>query len=334
MITLETDLYLLCSLFNVQSSKISREYSGFTVDEIMEAEAAQGNTKAANYSREILSDPVKLIELFQLNDVGNKYAILSHMTEQDLEDILPFLEEKDLTSGLNFFTKDKLVDMSSQLPKEELLKLTFEMFSPEHLMSLMPDEELNKVLSSPDIDKQMEIKFLKTMKPEILAQMFEAATGQSIMDVESQSQSNNGQSMEDLQANSQISMGMGGQVYGLNQASLINQISTLPDNKFQEAMLSIPTANKQAFVLRLAKQDPKIFTLFDSKAYTNIIDMKKDKEQIIKSTNVIKKESLVKMNEQLPQNLTAVVLTQLDTNVFADLLRTKFKSIMSQIIAA
>ena len=130
-ITLDADLYLLCSMFNINYRKLSDEYSGLSVEEIMKKEAKQGNTAAANFDASILGNPVKFIELFGLQNCGNKYAILSNMNEYDLKELLPLLNQADLVAGLNFFTKDKLIDLIGGLPIEQLVKLTFEMFSPE-----------------------------------------------------------------------------------------------------------------------------------------------------------------------------------------------------------
>jgi Mg/Co/Ni transporter MgtE len=299
-------------MFNISYKKISNEYSGMTVDEIMKAEAEQGNTAAAKFDSSILGNPIKLIELFGLKDVGNKYAILSNMNEHDLDELLPMLEVEDLVIGLNFFTKDKLIELINELPIEQLVKLTFEMFPPDKIMQYMPQDQLDKVLTSDKMDKSLEIKYLKTLPPEVLAKMIEAATGQPAAGAEK--------------------LGMDGKPQFDGQ-NLFNQIVALPDDKFQEAILGMPTKNKQGFILSMAKENPKIFELFEPEAYTNIINSRKDKEDIIKSAHVIEQDQLVKMIQQLPQDLTAVVLTQIDTKKFADILIANFKDILSQIVA-
>lgn len=312
-ITINTDMYLLCSLFNINYKKIVNEYSGMTVEQIMEAEAAQGNTAAANFDREILSNPLKLIELFELNDPGNKFAILNNMNEQDLEDLLPLLDKSDLVMGLNFFTKDKLLDMVEDLPKEQLIKFTFQMFPPELIIQLLPEEQLNKILTSTDLDKNLQLKYLKNMNPEILAQMIEAATGQPVAGADD--------------------VGLDGKA-NLNPEALLTQIGNLPDDKFQEAMLSMPQQAKRNFVFKLTNENPKLYLSVDADAYTDIIRNRKEKDDIVKSANVIEPEYLVKMLVELPRDLTAVVLTQIDTKKFADVLLANFKNILSEIIAA
>ncbi len=344
MITLNTDIYLICSMFNVSSKKISDEYSGMSVEEIMEAEAKQGNTAAANFDLSVLSDPVKLIQLFQLNNPENKYAILSNMSEHDLEELLPLLDQNDLVAGLNFFTKDKLLALAEELPKDQLVNMTFQMFSPEEVMQLMPEEQLNKLLQSPDMDKGLELKYMKSMKPEILAQMLEGATGMSISQLQEQSNAQNQSGLEGQEQSSEAgeqqsdSTQMIGRVDitgqpTLNGQAIYNQIAALPDDKFQEAMLNIPPQNKRNFILKMTQEQPKLFLLFDSSAYTNMIDQKKQKSDMVQAAQVIAPDQLVKMTKDLPADLTAVLLTQMDTKQFADILLSKFKNILSELAA-
>lgn len=312
MITLDTNLILLCSMFNISYRKLSNEYSGMSVEQIMDTEAAQGNTAAANFDRSILGDPQKLIELFKLNDVGNKYAILSNMNEHDLDNLLPSLNQEDLIAGLQFFTKDKLLDLVEKMPKEQLVKYVFNMFSPEQIMQLMPDNQLDKVLTSEQLDKNLILKYLPTINPEILAQMYEAATGELI---------NNG------------NVGIDGHQIGMDLQDLVSKVSQLPDDKFQDALLSLPSQSKKNFTLQLANENPNLYLLFDADAYTNIISQRKNKQDMIKSSNVISNEQLVKMLKSLPKDLTAVVMTQIDTKKFADVLIANFKDILAQVIA-
>lgn len=316
MIAIDANLYLLCNMFNISSKKLSEEYSGMTIDEIMKAEAAQGNAAAANFDLTVLKDPAKLVKLFELNNPNNKFIILNSMSEKELEDLLPMLDQHDLAMGLNYFTKDKLLNLFEKLPKKELLKLTFAMFTPEQVMKFMPEEQLDKFLMSDELDKGMEMKFLATMKPEVLAQMLAGANAN-----QAAQENNSGAEQQQPQA-------------GLNRGELLAQISELPDDKFQEAMLAMPKSAKRSFIYKMTQEDPKLFRLFDSHAYVVMMSGHKEKGDMVKAATVLKPESLCKMLEKLPKSLTAVVLTQMDTAKFADLLLSKFRDVLGQIVAA
>ncbi len=85
--------------------------------------------------------------------------------------------------------------------------------------------------------------------------------------------------------------------------------------------------------MNLAKQNPKLYQAVDANAYTDMIHQRKDKDDIVRSATAISQDQLVKMITKLPKDLTAVVLTQIDTNKFADKLLAGFKNILREIVA-
>jgi len=299
-ITLDTNLYLICSMFNISSKKIADEYSGMSLEKIMEAEAAQGNTAAASFDSEVLNNPAKLIEIFGLNKLGNKYAILNNLSEHDLENLLPLLEQQDMVAGLKMFDKDKILELVQKLPKAQLVKYIFQMFSPEKVLKLMPEEFIDKFLMSKDLDKDMVMKHLKSFPPEILAQMVETATGQPVT--------------------------------SMDPRDLMKQMQSLSPLQYKDALLSIPEDKKRELILGMTKENPKLFELFEAEGYAKIA-AKKDKPDLIKAAQVIEPEELVKMLKELPKDLIAVVMTQIDPKVFADILIEDYQDILGQVIA-
>ena len=74
-IVIDANMKLFADRMNITSSRMIRDYGLSTVDEIIEAEAAQGNSRAVKYAREYYHSPAKLIKLFELTDVENKFFI-------------------------------------------------------------------------------------------------------------------------------------------------------------------------------------------------------------------------------------------------------------------
>lgn len=99
-IVLDTNMKLFAERMNITSSRMIQDYGLKTVDEIIEAEAAQGNTQAINYAREMYNSPAKLIKIFKLTDVENKFVILHNMDDRTRQMVLPMLEKEDLVMGL------------------------------------------------------------------------------------------------------------------------------------------------------------------------------------------------------------------------------------------
>ena len=276
-------------------------YADKSLEQILDAEAAQGNQAAIQMAADMFSDPNQLVELFQLADPENKLVIMQSMTSAQLEKLVPMLETDDLVEGLQFFTQDSLMDLLKGIPKEELVKTVFQMFSEQQIIENMPDKQLDKLLTSTDMDKEMLLQNLKSIPEIYLQQILESVTGE--------------ESKES------------------NANDLVNQIGQLGDMQYKHAIMNLQPTQKQELTLSLTSREPKLYEKFDTDAYTHIIAREREKDEIVKSFGVIKPEYLQKMIDKLPQDILAVVTTQIDTDKFADSLINKFPEVLAKFIA-
>lgn len=276
-------------------------YADKSLEQILDAEAAQGNQAAIKMAADMFSDPNQLVELFQLADPENKLVIMQSMTSAQLEKLVPMLETDDLVEGLQFFTQDSLMDLLKEIPKEELVKTVFQMFSEQQIIENMPDKQLDKLLTSTDMDKEMLLQNLKSIPEMYLQQILESVTGE--------------ESKES------------------NANDLVNQIGQLGDMQYKHAIMNLQPTQKQELTLSLTSREPKLYEKFDTDAYTHIIAREREKDEIVKSFGVIKPEYLQKMIDKLPQDILAVVTTQIDTDKFADSLINKFPEVLAKFIA-
>lgn len=298
-IVINTDLEYLKSRLNIPESRISA-YQTKTVDEILKAEAAAGNQEAVKMAADMFTDVNQLIELFRLADTENKLTIMKEMTPNQLEKLVPMLEQDDLVQGLNFFTQDSLLDLLKDIPKEELVKTVFELFSDTQVIEYMPEKELDKLLTGTDMDKGLLLNGLKFIPELYLQQIVESVTGDE-------------------------SRG--------NSSELILQISQFGDQDYKNAIMNFQPTQKKELTLTLTKQENKLYEKFASDAYTHMIARERDKDEIVKAMGVIKPEYLHKIINELPQDLLSVVTTQIDTEKFADALITKFPELLAQFVA-
>ena len=298
-IRINTDLEYLVMRLNIPSSRME-EYKDKTIEEILESEAAAGNQVAVKMAADMFTDCNQLIELFQLADPENKLAILTAMNSSQLEKLIPLLETNDLVQGLNFFTQSSLLDMLKDIPKEEMLKAVFQMFSEAQIIEFMPEKELDKLLTSEDLDKFKLLEALKYIPQMYLEQILESVTG------------------EEAQGGPQ---------------DLIKQIGQLGDLDYKNAILNLQPTQKRQLTFILTNQENKLYQLFDTDAYTHIINRERDKDETVKAMRVIKPEYLEKMINELPQDLLSVVITQIDTDKFADALINKFPELLAQLVA-
>lgn len=172
------------------------------------------------------------------------------------------LETDDLVEGLQFFTQDSLMDLLKEIPKEELVKTVFQMFSEQQIIENMPDKQLDKLLTSTDMDKEMLLQNLKSIPEMYLQQILESVTGE--------------ESKES------------------NANDLVNQIGQLGDMQYKHAIMNLQPTQKQELTLSLTSREPKLYEKFDTDAYTHIIAREREKDEIVKSFGVIKPEYLQK----------------------------------------
>ena len=299
-IVIDTNLAYLQNRLNLSAEKLEL-YQGKSIEEVIEAEAAAGNQLAVELANELLTDVNLLIEIFKLADPNNKLIILMNMDEEQLREFLPLMEHNDLIQGLMYFTQDKLLKMLEEVPPEQLVETVLQLFSQEEVISLVPEEELDTILTYHDLDKNKVLQHLKSIPPEYIAQMLESVTGE---EVENQ-----------------------------NQLAMIKQVSDLNPLEYKDALTSLQPTQKQQLTLSLAKENPELYQLIDARAYTNMIDIHKQKPEIVKAMNILEDEELIKMIGQLPNDLMSIVITQLDTEIFADHLMNKNPEIIADIIA-
>ena len=106
-LVIDSNLEYLQNILHISKVTFEEKYANMSVDEIIEAEAAQGNQQAIELAQELTTNTSLVMELFDLADTNNKYMILREMSAQQLQTFLPEMEENDLLQGLYFFTEDK-----------------------------------------------------------------------------------------------------------------------------------------------------------------------------------------------------------------------------------
>ena len=297
---IDSNLAYLQKVLNINPVKYQQYYANMTIDEIIEAEAAQGNQQAIKLAQELTTNVNLIIELFDLADSNNKYAILRQLSDRDLHVFLPQMEKEDMLQGLFFFTEDKLMKMLEELPSEQLVKTVFEMFSKEQIVQLMPEEQLDKFLTSTAIDKNKILKHMQSIPAEYIAQVLEQVTGEAAENMDS--------------------------------IDLSKKFGELNPLEYKDALRAFQPTQKQQLVLSLGKEHSEWFQLFDAKAYTKIINREKQQPEVVKAMSVIEPEHIEKMLKELPNDLLSIVITQIDTEKFANILMSDFPQVIADII--
>lgn len=299
MIAIDTNILQLQNILDISSRRM-KDYSTSTVDEILQAEAAQGNAQAMSYARKLYNNTGELIELFRLFDPENKFQIISSMSAQQRDAILPMLEVEDMVMGMQFFTKDKLLALLEDIDPEEMVRLMLNTFDLEDIMLLMPEEELQNFFTNKEVKKEDVAKFLKALPPELMQQLMESLTGQPSFQVDS--------------------------------TQVINLITSLGDRDYEAVMASIDPFILRQVIFSMSSQEPEYLQLFDNKVYTKMLSslMKPD---IIKPMEVLEKETLMNMMMEMDENFLSIVMVQVDTQLFAEYLMKDCQPLLEEVIS-
>ena len=287
-IIIDANMKLFADRMNITSTRMIRDYGLSSVDEIIEAEAERGNTRAVKYAREYYHSPAKLIKLFELTNVENKFRLISKMDNSTREKVLPMLEREDLVMGLYFFTQEKLLEMLMNTDIEELVRVVQEAFPLEQIVMMFPEEELARFMMNEDLEKVDVMEQIKAMPPEVLQKFIEGVTGMP---------------MEETGSN-----------------NFINQIEQLPDKHFKKFMSQIDPDVQRQLTFQLTKEKPEYLTLFSNQCYVDMLSTMM-KPEMIKPMIMLNKETLVNMVSGLPAELMSIVASQVDTKDFAKFLQ-------------
>ncbi len=300
-IQVDTNLAYLQNKLGISQQLFVEKYANKSVTEIIKEEAEKGNQMAIALASEMLNNVNLVMEIFSLANPENRLEIMSEMTDEQLNKFLPEMEKTDLVQGLNYFTQDKLHKMLERVESEELVKVVLELFSKEEIMRLLPEEQLDKLLQSTEMDKDKLLVHMKSLQPIYLSQMIESVTG------------------EEVDAADHIDM--------------IKQLEGFNPLEFKDAMLSLQSTPKQQLVLSLSKEHPEYLELFDAHAYTNMMNTYKDKSEVVTAMSVLEQETITQMVKELPEDLLSIVIAQMDKDKFAEILMKENPEVMAQIIA-
>ena len=287
-LVIDANMKLFAERLHISSSRMINDYGLSSIDEIIKAEAERGNSHAVMHAREYYSSPDKLVEIFKLTDVENKFAIIHNMDESNRLKLLPFLNNHDLVMGLYFFTREKLLEMMLEVNIVELVRVALAAFPKEQIMEMLTEEDLACFFMNQDLPKEAVVEQLKLMPPDVMQKFIEGITGQPADQTD--------------------------------PMELINSLAELPDDKFGKFMACIDPDVQRQLVYQLTEDDPRYFTLFPNITFVNMLSTL-NKQEMVAPMVMLDKETLIGINSILPPDLMSIVAAQIDTADFAKFLQ-------------
>ncbi len=295
MITLDLDLSYLCANYNIAASSLSL-YKNKSITQIMQTEAEKGNQKAAQFMLKVLSEPDELVKLFQLFNPKNRFLILINMNEDDLMKVMEYLQTDEFILGLSILNQKALVDLMMFLKPESLATVVLEKMDCNKFLKEIPEKFLDEFLESDKLDRNLIMKAMEDVDEEQLQKMMENWTGKSNYE---------------------------------ESDSILERLSSLSDDDFMRAVFSFEPKGKQQLISNVIKEKPELFEEFSAEAMVHPFTTMK-KEDILKSLKVLEPEEFLPMMNELPQEVMALVATQINPRIFSQVLIRDFASVITQ----
>ncbi len=297
MIAIDVNYSYLRKALGVDTKRLNSTFLS-TIDEFMEAEAAQGNTQAAKLEKEIFQDPDSVLELYQLTSPKNRLLLLKQMKPAQLQEIMQYLEPEVLYNALRFIGQDKLMKIVSELPKEKLATIVFSAFSPEKFLKITNEKEINKFFQSSKIEKNKILNSVATLQQDKLQSMMEIMTGEPCKHCSS----------EEVQT----------------------MLASMDDRKFQKTLLSFTPETKSAMALGMIEENPEYLLEFSSEAMMKPLTQLQ-KPEFLKTLSVLQPQDHLEMLSALPKDVMPMVVSQIDPEVFAQILSKNFQDLLKQV---
>ncbi|MBE7705467.1 MAG: hypothetical protein E7Z90_06650 [Cyanobacteria bacterium SIG29] len=296
MITLDIDLSYFSRYYHISSEAIKQyQQKNMSIPQIMQAEALKGNEAAAKFMAKISGNPELLVQLYQLTDPKNRFLILSHMNQEDLAKIMECLEPDELILGLSIFTQEALVELMMKLPPETLSTVVLENMDTNKFLDQLPEEHMDAFLSSEKIDRNMFMIGMQDMEDSSLQKMMEKYSGQPCYD---------------------------------NRETIMGKMNEMDDKNFQRAIMGFEEDDKKQLIGNMLQAKPDLFEEFSPEAMVEPFKAM-EKEDVLKALTVLDTEELMPMVEDLPQDIMALIATQIDPAMFAQILTSDFKDIIA-----
>ena len=298
MITLDLDMAYLSSHYHI-SSKTLDKYKNMGITQIMEIEAANGNVQAADFLAKAATDPSELVNVLQLVNPKNRYLILRNMNKEDLLKVISMLDTDQLILGMSIFSQETICELMLYMEPEALMKLVLENMDPEQFVKILPEEYLNEFLSSDKIDRDILAKSMQNVEDDQLQKMMERATGNPCYE---------------------------------DKETILKQMEQMEDDDYLKTVFCMEQEGKQQLITGVITNKPELFTEFSKEAMVYPFTQM-EKSDILQAMQVLEPEDFMPMMEELPEEVLALVATQVNPEDFAKLLCSDFADVIAQCAA-
>jgi len=313
MITLDTNLGINSSFYYLLQ-KLRRKHglSNRTIDKYTETHATKGTPEANKSEKTKETDEAsnvklkenldfeQILEDLRLNLPQNRFAILLMMPNSELLQMLELLGKDKLLNGLKFFTKEKLMGLIANLPKRDLLKMLFHLFTDrDQLIENLPTKELHKFLTSNKIEKGHFMNIFEMLPRQNLSVIAGYLTGKNCDK--------------------------------MSRPDLLKDIESFKKYQMVNGIKKLDEKTLRNFVTNLTESFPKLYNEFSHVSLFNV-SARFARTDLIDSMAVIDNDKIMDMLTELPDKLLALTVSQIDPEVFSHLLLNNHKDLLANLV--
>ena len=117
-----------------------------------------------------------------------------------------------------------------------------------------------------------------------------------------------------------------------NRAQLLQTIQGFNKEDFLKSVQSLHPRYKNQIILNMTKENPDLWFEFGSKVLAKPLE-RLQKPEIIEGMGALKEKTLIKIVDNLPQELLSVVMTQIDPEVFAKVLCENYQQLLKKAVS-
>ncbi len=298
MITIDTSLLFDAKNF-IYNTRRKNQNAYSNIDKFSDEHAVNGTPKYLKPAS--VQELKEIITALKLDIPKNRFSILLLLPPGELFDMLSLIEPEKLLLGLKFFNKEKIINYLALLPKEDLIKMLLHKISKEKLLKLLPMKMHKKFLESKNLPKDELMKVIMTLPRNILVQLIEFITGESV---------NN----------------------DIPREELAKKFTQFDKTVIVEGLKSLPPNELTAFITKLILNNEELLKEYPKMAFMKEL-IKWQKSDIIESMIVLDPEKIINLLGELPADLLANVVTLMDQDELTARLLKYHANLLSSIAA-